>query len=342
MRRQRFQKNTSSGTNTQPISIKKFDTPPGADPSVSAELGGDGFTGEGWTTNTDYNVLGDPKAVKGGQIIWSIPDFPSTLRIYGKDANSYYNRVALEMIYENLLKKDPVNEEYESRLATHWQISPDKRTYRFRINPNARWADGKPVIADDYIATFKLLSDPGLLTGGDEVLKDNLEIPTAESKYIISIKAKKDGWYPFDLAATTFILPSHIIGNLTGKDYIEKYNFDIIPGSGPYYIKNEDVDKQKSITMRRRSDYWGENEKFSKGLYNFDIFRTDVVQDENLEFEKFKKGETDIYDVNRAQWWAEKTDFDDVKRGLVQKRRIYQSESRRTSRNCIKYEKTSF
>ncbi|MEO8209210.1 MAG: extracellular solute-binding protein [bacterium] len=309
--------------NTQPISIKQFDTPPGADPSVSSEQGGNGFTGEGWLTNTSYNVLGDPKAIKGGQIIWSIPDFPSTIRIYGKDANSYYNRVAQEMIYENLLKKDPVNEEFIPRLATHWQISPDKMTFRFRINPNARWADGKPVIADDYIATFKLLSDPGLLTGTDEVLKDNLETPVAESKYIVSIKAKKEGWYPFETAATFFILPSHIIGNLSGKDYIEKYNFDVIPGSGPYYINKEDIDKQKSITMRRRNDYWGENERFSKGMYNFDIFRTDIVQDETLEFEKFKKGEIDIYAMGRAQWWAEKTDFDDVKRGLVQKRRIF-------------------
>ncbi len=313
----------TSSVNTQPVSVKKFDTSPGADPSVSAEMGGNGFTGEGWTTSTNYNFLGDPKAVKGGQIIWSIPDFPATLRNYGKDANSYYTRMAQEMIYENLLKTDPVNEDFIPRLATHWQIAPDKMSFKFRINPNARWADGKPVIADDYIATFKLLSDPGLLTGGDEIYKENLETPVAESKYIISIKSKKEGWFPFSLASGIFILPAHVIGNMTGKDYIEKFNFELIPGSGPYCIRNDDVDKQRSITMRRRNDYWGEKERFAIGLNNFDVIKTDVVQDETLQFEKFKKGEIDVYNVNRAQWWAEKTDFDEVKRGLIQKRKIY-------------------
>ena len=38
----------------------------GADPSVPAEQGGKGFTGEGWETNTDFDLIGDPRAVKGG------------------------------------------------------------------------------------------------------------------------------------------------------------------------------------------------------------------------------------------------------------------------------------
>ncbi len=47
-------------------------------------------------------------------------------------------------------------------LATHWQISPDKLTYRFRIDPNARWSDGQPVVADDVVATWKFVMDKGL------------------------------------------------------------------------------------------------------------------------------------------------------------------------------------
>src|SRR5688572_21973390 len=36
----------------------------GADPSVSAEQGGRGFNGEGWQTNTNFDLIGDPRAVK--------------------------------------------------------------------------------------------------------------------------------------------------------------------------------------------------------------------------------------------------------------------------------------
>lgn len=314
----------SKSVDTKPITIKTFDTPAGADPSVSAEQGGNGFTGEGWTTGpTDYNVYGDPKAVKGGSISWSIPDFPAAIRAYGKDENSYYTRMAQNMIYERPLGQDPITEEFLPYLCTHWKISEDKMKFTFRINPNARFADGKPVTSEDYVATWKLMSDPTTLSGTNDFYTDNFETPIAESKYIFSIKAKKLGWIYFDVAAGVKILPAHIIGGITGKEYIEKYNYDVVPGSGPYYIKKEDVEKGRSITMRRRSDYWGEKERFSMGLNNFDVFRTEVIQDETLMLEKFKKGETDVYAFQRAQWWAEKSDFDDVKRGLVVKKKIY-------------------
>ncbi|MBK6772505.1 MAG: ABC transporter substrate-binding protein [Ignavibacteria bacterium] len=314
---------TKTSADTKPISIKQFDTPPGADPSVSAEMGGNGFTGEGWTTNTDYNYLGDPKAVKGGSISWSIPDFPASLRQYGKDENSYYTRMMQNLVYESLLSTDPVNEDYAPRLASHWQVSPDKKTYRFRINPNARWADGKPVTSEDVIATWKLATDPGLLSGTGEVYMTYLSNPVAESKYIVTYKAKKDGWLPLSIASGIRILPAHIIGNISAKDYLDKFNYEVVPGSGPYYVRKEDVDKGRSVTLRRRSDYWAEKERWATGLNNFDIIKTEVIQDETLMYEKFKKGETDVYSVNRAQWWAEKTDFDEVKQGTVMKKRIF-------------------
>ena len=329
-------------TETQPISVKKFDTPPGADPSVSAEMGGNGFTGEGWTTSANYNVLGSSKAVKGGMMTWSIPDFPATLRNYGKDENSYYTRMASSLMYESLLDSDPVTQDYTPRLATHWQISEDKKSFRFRVNPNARWADGKPVVADDYVATFKLLLDPGLLTGGAEYYQENFEMPVAESKYIVSIKAKKVGWIYFSTAGGIRLLPAHLLEGVTAKDFLERFNYEPMPGSGPYFIRKEDVDKGRSITLRRRSDYWGEKEPFAKGMYNFDIIKTDVVQDETLQFEKFKKGEIDIYSVSRAQWWAEKTDFEEVKRGIVQKKKIFNQNPGGTSGLALNMRKPPF
>ena len=329
--------------NTQPVSIKKFDTPPGADPSVSAEMGGDGFTGEGWQTKSDYNILGSKNAVKGGSIVMSIPDFPGTLRTEGKDANSYFNRMAQYMMYESLLQLDPVTEEYIPYLATHWKISDDKMKFTFRINPDARWADGKPVVAEDVVATWKLLVDPGILEAYSNILYGTYEEPVAESKYIVSVKSKQLNWRQFlYFAASMAILPAHYIGNITGEQYLEKYQFEFIPGSGPYLIDLKDINKGQSIMIRRRSDYWAEKEKFNIGLNNFDMVRFEVIQDPSLEFEKFKKGEIDVISVNRAQWWAERYDFDDYKRGLVLKRRIFNENPNGVSGICFNMRKPPF
>lgn len=309
---------------TKPISIKTFDTPPGADPSVSAEMGGNGFTGAGWETKADYNVAGDSNAVKGGTFTMSVLDFPNTLRTVGKDANTTVNSMMENMVYESLLQMDPVTEEYMPMLATHWKISEDKMTFTFRINPAARWADGKPVVSDDIIATWKLLVDPGILEAYSNILYGSYEPPVAVSKYIVSIKSKQLNWRQFLYFAVSMrILPAHYIGSIKGSEYLEKFQFDFVPGSGPYAILKDDIKKGQSVTIRRRNDYWGEKERFNIGLNNFDLVKFEVIADESLTFERFKKGDLDIYYVSRAQWWAERFNFDEVNRGLILRRKIF-------------------
>src|SRR5579862_5737868 len=142
-----------------PVSLNKADYPvfpdadAGADPAVSAEQGGKGFTGKGWETNTDFDLIGDPHAVKGGVLSDQIPDFPSTLRLEGPESNTVFNYDVVGAAYEGLLAIHPTTLQYMPALATHWQISPDKLTYRFRINPNARFSDGTPVTSDDVVAS---------------------------------------------------------------------------------------------------------------------------------------------------------------------------------------------
>jgi len=135
------------------------DADSGADPSVPAAQGGRGFTGEGWQTNTDYDLIGDPRAVKGGVLRQGMmTDFPGTFRYYGPNITEW-NLSLYELAYESLLYLHPTTLEYIPGLATHWQIADDRRTFRFRINPNARWADGMPVTSDDVVATWRLSVD---------------------------------------------------------------------------------------------------------------------------------------------------------------------------------------
>ena len=328
---------------TNPVSIKQFDTPPGADPSVPAELGGKGFKGEGWSTKTSYNILGNPKAVKGGSLVMSMKDFPVTLRIIGKDFNSNFNTMAEEMMYESLIGEDPVTGEYTPRLASHWQVAADKMTFKFRINPDARWADGKPVTSEDVIATWRLIVDPGIIDPYFNELYGTYEQPVAESKYIVSVKSKQLNWRQFYYFAYSMkILPAHIIANMSGKDFLDKFQFDFIPGSGAYIVDKNEIKKGQSIMIRRRSDYWGEKEIFAMGLYNFDLVRFEVIPDEAMEFEKFKKGETDILIVNRSQTWSEKFDFDEFNRGVINRRRVFNENPAGTSGLALNMRKEPF
>jgi microcin C transport system substrate-binding protein len=328
---------------TKPVSIKKYDTPPGADLSVSAEFGGNGFTGEGWEANNNYNTKGNPKAVKGGSIVMSLIEFPNTLRITGKDYNNEFHATCSSLLYESLLDIDPITSDYTPLLATHWKILDDKKTYKFRINPAARWADGKPVTSDDFLASWKLYTDPEILDPYTNELMNSFEAPVADSKYIISVKSKTESWKQFYLFATEFkLLPAHYIQSITGKEYLEKYQFGYIPGSGPYVILEKDIIKGQSIILHRCSDYWGEKERFNTGINNFDIIKFVFVNDESLEYERFKKGEIDVVTIRRVASWKDKFDFEEINRGLILKRRIFNERPSGIQGVCINTRKAPY
>ena len=194
----------------------------GADPAVSAEQGGKGFKGEGWQTNTDFDLIGDPRAVKGGTYRNWMLSFPGTLRMAGPEWNTSINYAISALVYETLLTLHPTTLNYLPVLATHWQISPDKLTYRFRIDPNGRFSDGTPVTAEDVVASWMFHTDKSLQDLYFYTEFNKLERPVAESKYIVRIKAKELQWSNFLMAATGLrVFPAHALKSLDGARYLK-------------------------------------------------------------------------------------------------------------------------
>src|SRR5262249_36551351 len=160
-------------------------------------------------------------------------------------------------VYETLLGLHQNTLAYIPALATHWQISSDKKTFRFRINPNARWSDGMPVVADDAVASWKLMTDKGLQDPAQLVVYSKFDPPVAESKYIVRVTAKTAEWQNFlNFSNSLYIYPAHVLKNVSGEQYIKEYQYKMLPGTGPYIVAESDVDKGKMIKVRRRKDYW--------------------------------------------------------------------------------------
>ncbi len=343
---------TKKKIEVKPMAIKTVTviTPPGALPDVPAEKGGAGFekiaVAQGWKTlgEDEYPSALDTTAKKGGSIRYAMTEFPTNLRHEGKDANTTLNRMLAGMCYESLLGTNML-QQYVPGLASHWKISEDKMTFEFRIDPRTRWSDGTRVTSEDVIATWKLAVDPGLIDAYSNQLYTKYDEPVAEGPYMVKVHTTELNWRHFlYFAASLSILPAKELNQLEGpfysdwkktakkgeksprtkgSDYLNKYQFKMFMGSGVYVIQPEDIIKDVSITLTRRSDYWDQESKGTKYGANFDKIKFLVVKDERLTFEKFKKGEIDMYYVGRAQWWKEEFEFDHIKRGLIQKRKVY-------------------
>jgi microcin C transport system substrate-binding protein len=292
--------------------------PAAGDSNVSAELGGPGFTGEGWQTASKMLAQGSDKAVRGGDLVQYIPDWPATLRQAGKDWNTSLNYTISDLCYESLLDIHLTTLEFVPRLASHWWISEDKMTYRYRINPNARFSDDSEVTAHDVVATYDLRMDETLLSPSAILTYGKLHRPVALSKYMVEVKAKKNNWRNFlYFSASLKVFPAKEV-SIKGSEYLDKYEFAYTACSGPYTVNIADVVRGKSVTLTRRSDWWDDGNPAWTGLYNIDKLKFVVVKDPNLAFEKVKKGELDFFYVAKAQWWAEDIfGLDSVKRGLL-------------------------
>jgi len=335
------EKSTPIGLRVKPISIKEFDVPPGADPNISAELGGNGFdeiaTNLGWETSSPNRIMGSNDAKKGGRFTTHFTEFPASLRAYGKDSNYEVISLMSSLVYESLLSIDSETFDLKPMLCSHWKISEDFKTFQLRIDPKARWADGKRVTTDDILATYKLLTDETILQPYYNVVFEKYTEPKIISKYIVEISSKEVHFKNIlDFAWGMALLPAHYIDGLSGSEYLEKFHFKMMPGTGPYTLQDDKIKKGKSIALTRRTDWWQASYDRNTGLYNFDELKFIIVQDDRLSLEKFKKGEFDAYTIGRAQWWVEEfdltnQDFDYLHRGLIQKRKIFNNHLSGTS-----------
>ena len=151
--------------------------------------------------------------------------------MFGPESNLADWAMLQNMPYESY----PTTLDYIPALATHWQVSPDKLTYRFRIDPNARFSDGVPVTADDVVASWAFVMDKGLQEPMSQLVFAKFDKPVAESKYIVRVHSNVLNWRNFlYFSASLPILPAHVLKDVDGARYVKDYNFKLLPGSGQH------------------------------------------------------------------------------------------------------------
>jgi ABC-type oligopeptide transport system substrate-binding subunit/DNA-binding SARP family transcriptional activator len=76
----------------------------------------------------------------------------------------------ISQLYSGLIERTP-EMDLVPDIALHWEIREGGRQYRFHLRPEARWSDGAPVKAQDFVnAWLRLLSTNGEQQVGGELL----------------------------------------------------------------------------------------------------------------------------------------------------------------------------
>ena len=182
-------------------------------------------------------------------------------------------------IFNKLLKYNK-NLDLEGELAESWQVSADQRTITFKLKPNLKWSDGKPLTSADALWTWQAVTAEATRSpyASDFQLVKKAETPDAQTfsvTYEQAYAPALDSW------AGLQILPKHL---LEGQD-LHTTAFARKPVGSNYY----------------QLDSWtnGENIKLSRnatsvlGQAKIDRLITRIIPDSSAQFLELMAGNID-------------------------------------------------
>ena len=83
-----------------------------------------------------------------------------SLNPYGSSSGSTFQHLVLDKLYDRLAYITEAAESIEPRAAESWESSEDGMTATFHLDPDAKFHDGTPVTANDWVFTAYLITDP--------------------------------------------------------------------------------------------------------------------------------------------------------------------------------------
>ena len=278
-----------------------------------------------WMDGSELKIFSSPDAVQGGTFQEYTGDFPRTLRFVGPDANGSFRRHIHDRNTMLLTKPYPNGDGDYPGLAKSWAIGEDGRTVYFKLDPDARYSDGKPVKVTDYFFHMYFMRSPHITAPwySDYFGTDKFENITIYDDHTISIrywKAKPD----IVERVTIRPIPEHFYEELD-ELYLKDYDWIMEPTTGPYQVLEENIEKGSSVTLTRVPNWWANDKRFYKNRFNPAAIKVTVIRDPNKTFEIFKKGEIDIQVLSLPESWYEKipNDSESVEKGYIRKVTFY-------------------
>lgn len=205
-----------------------------------------------------------------------------SLNPYGSSSGSTFQHLVLDKLYDRLAYITEAAESIEPRAAESWESSEDGMTATFHLDPDAKFHDGTPVTANDWVFTAYLITDPNFDFGMKSEFKffegtDDSGVRTGDT---LGIEAVDDTTLVMHFKTPTpvedwimlhnkyfYVLPEHLLGDMdpaevNASDIWDNPN-DL--GSGPCTYISELSGSQ--LELGSFADYQLGAPKFGKLVY---------------------------------------------------------------------------
>lgn len=194
-----------------------------------------------------------------------------------------------KVIFPGLVRPDSALRP-EPDLATSWTVSPDGRTYEFKLRGGVTWHDGTPFTARDVKYTFDQILDPktGSLLWSDFSIIDRVEVVDS-----LTVRFALKGPFASFLTLLGYnagIIPEHAFGGRPISEVTE-FNRARPVGTGPFRVVSSVPGS--SITLEANPSYY----RGRPGLQRI-VFR--LVPDASAQVAQLRAGELDFVTLEPA------------------------------------------
>ncbi len=185
----------------------------------------------------------------------------------------------------------------EPGCAYKWQISPDAKEYIFWMNPEAKWSDGRAVLAQDFIDSFARALDPDTAAPYAELLSlIDLEKTKALDEQTLKIVLKRPAAYFIYLTSYGLTLPiRQDLINKYGNQWTEPENLVV---NGPFILK--EWKHEYKIVLKRNLHFflndWIATPSSRARNDKVEYIKFFMVAEQASAFTLFKNGEFDYID----------------------------------------------
>ena len=271
-----------------------------------------------WKNGQEQPEIGDSNSKKGGAFRYFITSFPPTIRPFGPNSNNSFRGELYDNIEIGLIDLHPQTGAVIPGVAQEWAIADDKKTVFFKLDPDAKYNDGEPVKAIDFLWFVYLRASDNVVTPwfkqylreqfarvavyGEGVVAVTLPEPKPKIPYFASIPPAASHFYKD-----------------YGPDYKERYQWKVPPTTAAYTVNDGDIVKGVSITLSRDKNWWAKDKKFYRHRFNTDKIRYTVVRDISKAWELFRAGELDYFPISLPEYWYEKSEMEPVFDGYVER-----------------------
>jgi len=231
-------------------------------------------------------------------------------------ATSVEDSDAIRSIFEGLYDEDGSGNLVPA-VATAFTVSDDLTTYTFTLRPEAKWSNGDPVVAGDFVYGWQRLVDPATaseyawymelmqVVNASEIIKGEKPITDLGVKALddhtleVKILAPLPYFTKMLTHSSTFPIPKATVEKF-GADWTKPEN---VVGNGAYILK-EHIPGEK-VVMEKSPTYWDAANVVMSPVTAV------TINDENAALTRYQAGELDRTSVPSGQYPRLKEEFPD-------------------------------